>query len=113
MYRIFIPPTSVGGFKHERNAIVPTDTCKEVFSEAGNDRSSGVFESNSTKKETEMANQEHTRGGSHEQHVKAGEESHKNNPSQSGSNREKESSGTRGGSHEQHVKAGEQSHKNK
>ena len=50
------------------------------------------------------------RGGSHEQHVKAGEQSHKNTSGGSGS---KESEGsTRGGSHEQHVKAGEQSHKN-
>jgi hypothetical protein len=45
-----------------------------------------------------------SRGGSHEQHVKAGEQSHKNTESGSSS---------RGGSHEQHVKAGEQSHKNK
>ncbi len=45
-----------------------------------------------------MANQ----GGSHEQHVKAGEQSHKNT---SGSS-------TQGGTHEQHVKAGQQSHKN-
>ena len=48
------------------------------------------------------------RGGSHEQHVKAGEQSHKNTVSK------KSGSGgsTRGGSHEQHVKAGQQSHKN-
>ncbi len=45
------------------------------------------------------------RGGSHEQHVKAGEQSHKNDG-------DKESGGQRGGSHEQHVKAGQQSHKN-
>ena len=44
-----------------------------------------------------MANQ----GGSHEQHVKAGEQSHKGT---SGSS-------SQGGSHEQHVKAGQQSHK--
>ena len=42
-------------------------------------------------------------GGSHEQHVKAGEQSHKGSHSESSS---------RGGSHEQHVKAGQQSHKN-
>jgi hypothetical protein len=54
---------------------------------------------------------EHTRGGSHEQHVKAGQQSHKNSPgSSSGS---KSAGGTsQGGSHEQHVKAGQQSHKN-
>ncbi|RUM25349.1 hypothetical protein EFQ99_11345 [Rhizobium vallis] len=57
-----------------------------------------------------MANQ----GGNHEQHVKAGQQSHKNDSkdrSASGS-RDAQSSGTRGGSHEQHVKAGQQSHKN-
>ena len=59
-----------------------------------------------------MANQ----GGTHEQHVKAGQKSHKN--SDSGSKSASASSGngdngkTRGGSHEQHVKAGQQSHKN-
>lgn len=52
-----------------------------------------------------------TRGGSHEQHVQAGQQSHKNAPgSQSSGN--SQPSGTRGGSHEQHVKAGQQSHKN-
>ncbi len=57
-----------------------------------------------------MANQ----GGTHEQHVKAGEQSHKNTQrnasSSSGSNNQ--FAGARGGSHEQHVKAGQQSHKN-
>jgi hypothetical protein len=56
-------------------------------------------------------------GGSHEQHVKAGEQSHKNDQgsSRAGESRSggKGSSSSRGGSHEQHVKAGEQSHKNK
>jgi hypothetical protein len=50
------------------------------------------------------------RGGSHEQHVKAGE-SHKNT-SGSGSKDSGSEGSTRGGSHEQHVKAGQQSHKN-
>ncbi|MEF0939972.1 hypothetical protein [Rhizobium sp. BR 362] len=60
-----------------------------------------------------MANQ----GGTHEQHVKAGQQSHKNtddktrDASSSGS-RQEHSGGTRGGTHEQHVKAGQQSHKN-
>lgn len=45
----------------------------------------------------------------HEQHVKAGEQSHKNQ----GDTKQAGSSGQRGGSHEQHVKAGEQSHKNR
>jgi hypothetical protein len=54
-----------------------------------------------------------TQGGSHEQHVKAGEQSHKNTGSQqnTSSSDNKQGSGTRGGSHEQHVKAGQQSHK--
>jgi hypothetical protein len=61
-----------------------------------------------------MANQ----GGTHEQHVKAGQQSHKNGDmaddrtrSASGA-RDDQSQGSRGGSHEQHVKAGQQSHKN-
>lgn len=48
-----------------------------------------------------------SRGGSHEQHVKAGQQSHKNSGSKSSSSSKSESS------HEKHVKAGEQSHKNK
>ncbi len=67
-----------------------------------------------------MANEEKTRGGTHEQHVKAGEQSHKNaGDSTKGGGRETErandeqsSGSSRGGTHEQHVKAGEQSHKN-
>jgi hypothetical protein len=55
-----------------------------------------------------MAKEQPTRGGSHEQHVKAGEQSHKNTSSGSSSDSSGEHSGTRGGSHEQHVKAGEQ-----
>ncbi|VTZ25740.1 conserved hypothetical protein [Methylocella tundrae] len=65
-----------------------------------------------------MAKEEHTRGGSHEQHVKAGEQSHKNTTDSSAQGREGGQSGSergsgssRGGTHEQHVKAGEQSHK--
>ncbi len=61
------------------------------------------------------------RGGSHEQHVKAGQQSHKNMDDKgrqqqhaAGGNQRQQGdgSGTRGGTHEQHVKAGEQSHKN-
>ena len=54
------------------------------------------------------------RGGdhaSHEQHVKAGQQSHKNQEGKQAS-LGSGSSGQRGGSHEQHVKAGQQSHKN-
>jgi hypothetical protein len=61
-----------------------------------------------------------TQGGSHEQHVKAGQQSHKNADSQSksegehtrGSVQEQQDKGehTRGGSQEQHAKAGQQSH---
>jgi hypothetical protein len=50
----------------------------------------------------------HERGGSHEQHVKAGRQSHGGTTQKSASN-----DAERGGSHEQHVKAGEQSHKNR
>jgi hypothetical protein len=52
------------------------------------------------------------RGGSSEQHSKAGDQSHKNT-SESGSKESGSEGSTRGGSHEQHVKAGEQSHKNR
>jgi len=56
-----------------------------------------------------MANQ----GGSHEQRVKSGQQSHKDSGSrQASSNKTSSSSGKQGGSHEQHVKAGQQSHKN-
>lgn len=56
---------------------------------------------------------ENTRGGSHEQHVKAGQQSHKNSPGSSNSGASQSASGTsQGGTHEQHVKAGQQSHKN-
>ncbi len=60
-----------------------------------------------------------TQGGSHEQHVKAGQQSHKNTSTgtQEGSpkgheNTSEQKNSSRGGSHEQHVKAGQQSHKN-
>ena len=64
-----------------------------------------------------MATQTGTQGGTHEQHVKAGEQSHKSTPSQPTSDDSKGAShspshGTQGGTHEQHVKAGQQSHKN-
>ncbi|MBY2924923.1 hypothetical protein [Rhizobium leguminosarum] len=55
-----------------------------------------------------MANQ----GGSNEQHVKAGQQSHKNDSRSTSGGRDAQSSGSRGGSHEQHVKADQQSHKN-
>ena len=64
-----------------------------------------------------MPNDHGTRGGTHEQHVKAGEQSHKNdmhnNDMHSASSKaDRNSTSTRGGTHEQHVKAGQQSHKN-
>ncbi|MBB4245082.1 MULTISPECIES: hypothetical protein [Rhizobium] len=53
-----------------------------------------------------------SQGGSHEQHVKAGQQGHKNTDTkQASSHKEQRSGGVRGGSHEQHVKAGQQSHK--
>ena len=53
-------------------------------------------------------------GGSHEQHVKAGEQSHKGSSGSSshGSSSSSHEGSSRGGTHEQRVKAGEQSHKN-
>ncbi len=51
------------------------------------------------------SNQNNMRGGTSEQHAKAGSQSHKNQGSNQGS-------GTRGGTSEQHAKAGSQSHKN-
>ena len=76
-----------------------------------------------TLEDNDMANEQPTRGGTHEQHVKAGEQSHKKtSDSSQGGAREREKSGeesskdssggSRGGTHEQHVKAGQQSHKN-
>jgi hypothetical protein len=61
-----------------------------------------------------MANQTDNRGGTHEQHVHAGEQSHKNSSSTSNGKSASHDNGssTRGGTHEQHVKAGQQSHKN-
>jgi hypothetical protein len=59
-----------------------------------------------------MANQ----GGSHEQHVKAGQQSHKNQGTHQASGashgKDTQNKGAQGGSHDQHVKAGQQSHKN-
>lgn len=51
-----------------------------------------------------MTEQKSTRGGTPEQHAKAGSQSHKNSSKNSPS---------RGGSSEQHAKAGSQSHKNR
>jgi hypothetical protein len=52
--------------------------------------------------------------GTHEDHVRAGQQSHKNTaeapPAKDGQHDPKH--GGQGGTHEQHVKAGEQSHKN-
>ena len=74
-----------------------------------------------------------TQGGTHEQHVEAGRQSHKNSDAgnqssaagnssarqsvsgQSGSGNSQSASkgtSTQGGTHEQHVEAGRQSHKN-
>lgn len=60
-------------------------------------------------------------GGGHEQHVKAGQQSHKNmdkgrqQQQAAGDSQRQQGDGsrTRGGTHEQHVRAGEQSHKNR
>ncbi len=60
-----------------------------------------------------------TQGGTHEQHVKSGQQSHKNTPATGAGSHDQQSQaksgsnagGTQGGSHEQHVNAGKQSHK--
>lgn len=54
-----------------------------------------------------------TQGGSHDQHVKAGQQSHKNTGTkqQASPRNEQSKEATRGGSHEQHGKAGRQGHK--
>jgi hypothetical protein len=71
---------------------------------------------NSNQKSGQGNKQSGTQGGSHEQHVEAGRQSHKNdsNKQSSGSSSNKQSStgGTRGGTPEQHAEAGRQSHKN-
>jgi hypothetical protein len=61
-----------------------------------------------------MANSTGTQGGTHDQHVKAGQQSHKNTTGSSSAKHDDAHSGksTQGGTHEQHVKAGQQSHKN-
>lgn len=66
-----------------------------------------------------MANSTGNQGGSHEQHVKAGQQSHKNTETEASSKKggaeesgKSGGAGTQGGTHEQHVKAGQQSHKN-
>ena len=51
--------------------------------------------------------------GTHEDHVRAGEQSHKTTASASapkGAENGSHPAGTQGGTHEQHVKAGQQSH---
>jgi len=55
------------------------------------------------------------RGGTHEQHVRVGQQSHKNDETRQGQARnddDNNNNSNRGGSHEQHVRAGQQSHKN-
>ena len=50
------------------------------------------------------------RGGSHEQHVKAGQQSHKNDDTRQAGGRDNEN-GNRGGSQGQQGKSGQQSRK--
>lgn len=54
-----------------------------------------------------MAQNQQKQGGSHEQHVKAGSQSHKNQPQSAGSNQRRD------GNQDQQSKAGQQSHKNR
>ncbi len=72
--------------------------------------------------ESNMTTKSGNQGGTHEQHVKAGEQSHKG--SSGGASHEQQTheqqskagqsshGSSQGGTHEQHVKAGQQSHKN-
>jgi hypothetical protein len=90
---------------------------------------SSTFEALEGLASLEWRNTMPNQGGSHEQHVKAGQQSHKNmdknmerdrqqggrqQQAESGSSRQQGDNmgSSRGGSHEQHVKAGQQSHKN-
>lgn len=57
-------------------------------------------------------NTKKTQGGTHEQHVAAGRQSHKNSSMGGSQSSNRQSSGTQGGTHEQHVQSGRQSHKN-
>lgn len=64
-----------------------------------------------------MANNNNSHGGTHGQHVKAGQQSHKTQHQGEASGKQMSqndggSRGTQGGTHEQHVNAGKQSHKN-
>jgi hypothetical protein len=66
--------------------------------------------------EMAMATHHGTQGGTHEQHVHAGQQSHKNASSKADDMKDMDTKAdsathTRGGTHEQHVKAGQQSHK--
>lgn len=57
-----------------------------------------------------MANtNQQKQGGTHEQHVKAGSQSHKNQPQSAGANQR----GSQQDQHSQQSKAGQQSHKNR
>jgi hypothetical protein len=95
--------------------VTQAGKCLIQAASAGAMRTASAICPSATKVMT-MANQSNQGGdrASHEQHVKAGEQSHKNQDTkQAGSSGSSSgSSGQRGGSHEQHVKAGQQSHKN-
>jgi hypothetical protein len=76
---------------------------------------SGQGKSDSSDKKTSGSRSGTSSGGTHEQHVEAGRQSHKNDSGgSSGSSGSKQASsgGTRGGTPEQHAEAGRQSHKN-
>ena len=113
---------------------------ENIMASSSNDKSgsqSGKQQSGSQQSDKQSGSRQSsggTQGGTHEQHVEAGRQSHKNDgdkqSGQSGSQGSQQSgqqsgqsrsggseqsgsgAGSRGGTHEQHVEAGRQSHKN-
>jgi hypothetical protein len=92
-----------------------TENCQAIYALRRNWRVrhfpllKGMIMNSNNKSGSRSGNQ----GGTHEQHVEAGRQSHKNDGNQqSASSGSGSGSGMRGGSREQHAEAGRQSHKN-
>jgi general stress protein YciG len=94
-----------GKAAHERGKAHEFDS--EEAREAGRKGGEAVSQDREHMSEIGRKGGESSHGGSHEQHAKAGSQSHKNEGGSSGSG-----SHSRGGSSEQHAEAGRQSHKN-
>jgi general stress protein YciG len=95
-----------GKAAHERGSAHEFDS--EEARAAGRKGGEAVSQDREHMAEIGRKGGESSHGGSHEQHAKAGGQSHKNEGSSSGSG-----SHSRGGSSEQHAEAGRQSHKNR